>query len=232
MLSRLQWSIPIAASAVVGIWLAMPVEFRDRTPRSVVPDDQHHIVEQPEFRATQEPNPKSATVSERESPRSGWAWGPVSDGESLKFRLETTAELAQVGGPQAALMLAQLALEDEEPRVRMEALRGLADLGGDPGDVQVLEQALWDPDRAVRRTALEALTEVGSQSSVPVLSLLLTDADPALRTDALDAVVHMGGELAIGVLQQALGDEDPSIRDLAGDYLAALSEADLDRPAP
>ena len=107
--------------------------------------------------------------TETVAPSTEFRPGTIGQRESAQFRLEATAELAELGGPEAALMLGRTVREDEDPWVRVEALHGLAEIGG-PGDTQVLIDALADPDPIVRQAAAEALVDVGDRRSIIALS--------------------------------------------------------------
>ena len=143
-------------------------------------------------------------------------------------RLDAVSELGHFDDEQAAMMLASVALHDEQPSVRAEALhaigRGRADTHS-----PVFTRALTDRDASVRKAAIGALENIGAENSLQILAIALKDRDASVRATAVDAIGEIGGDNAQRLLESALADESAVVREAATEQLVHTPSSREDR---
>jgi HEAT repeat protein len=139
--------------------------------------------------------------------------------DDANTRIDAVSALADVGGSEAAAMLAVTALHDANASVRAEALYALG--GRDDADGLTFWPALNDADADVRRAAISALEDIRGEASVELLAIALNDEDALVRAAAVDALGEVGGETAIRLLRQTSNDEQSAVREAAAELLDA-----------
>lgn len=113
------------------------------------------------------------------------------------YRRDAVSALAALGSQDAIVLLAALAVdENEDPVIAGRALNGLAKLGGDAA-ARLIERSLQHhPDEYVRTCALKALMKLKHPASIPAL-MRAAEAHPSpiLRARVRGRLAEMGAAI-------------------------------------
>lgn len=142
-------------------------------------------------------------------------------GENRDASLQAIAELADIGGDEAAVALTA-ALQNTDAAVREEGAHALGEIAGEVA-IQALQQALQDQQTDVREAAIAALAEIGGDQATRLLGNALNDPVSSLRQDLLYALAEIGSDTAIDLIRQALVDQQATVRETADEILSELS---------
>lgn len=109
------------------------------------------------------------------------------------YRRDAVSALAMLGSQDAVMLLAALAVdENEDPVIAGRALNGLAKLGGDAA-ARLIERSLQHPDEYIRTCALKALMRLKHPASIPALTRAAeAHPSPILRARVRNVLVEMG----------------------------------------
>jgi HEAT repeat protein len=110
------------------------------------------------------------------------------------YRRDAVSALATLGSQDAVMLLAALAVdENEDPVIAGRALNGLAKLGGDTA-ARLIERSLQHhPDEYVRICALKALMRLKHPASIPALTHAAeAHPSPILRARVRNVLAKMG----------------------------------------
>ena len=126
----------------------------------------------------------------------------------------------------SALLAADGALADPDPRVRRVAAHVLGDL--DPAAARdPLLACLRDEDAEVRATAIASLAAGGTSEALPSIVSLLDDPDASVRRAVVTATASFGptADLATSTIHRMLEDPDPVVRSRAAAVLAGEGDS-------
>jgi hypothetical protein len=111
---------------------------------------------------------------------------------SPKVRGAATVLAGQLGMQEAAPLLAQRVLEEQDRAARRSAVVALGKMGATLA-LPVLQLALQDKAPGVRESACVALTRLGAVHALPLIETLKKDSSPIVRAAAQRAIARLSG---------------------------------------
>lgn len=136
-----------------------------------------------------------------------------------RVRRETVLALANLGGPDASLLLQEM-IHDPDPEVRAKACWALGVLRFEPAVRSLIKRLDGESDREVQVECLQALGKIGDPGAVPFIERkavkrLFSRPSPEVRMAAYRALAAIGTPHARSLILRATKDSSLEVRRLA-----------------